>query len=123
MSAINSATGVLPMSDTSHTRERILIPPSPDANAFGSEGAEGAITILSANVGNMDLRCLPYYLKLCRSDVEERIAERIQALRPDVVALQETLPDWMCDRYPVSGPGTTCRNGSPLPQVRRLLGP
>jgi hypothetical protein len=62
-------------------------------------------------------------MKLCRKDAEARIAEGIQQLRPEVVAIQETLPDWLCGRWPVAVPGSTCTDKSGVPQVRRLLGP
>jgi endonuclease/exonuclease/phosphatase family metal-dependent hydrolase len=80
-------------------------------------------TVLSANVGNLDLRCLPYYMKLCRKDVESRLAKNIQELRPDIVAIQETLPDWMCDSWHVAVPGSVCTTQAKVPQIRRLLGP
>jgi hypothetical protein len=84
---------------------------------------DDGFTVLTANVGNLDLRCLPYYLKMCRPDVEARIARSIQELRPDVVAIQETLPDWMCASWPVAVPGSVCAAEADVPQIRRLLGP
>jgi hypothetical protein len=62
-------------------------------------------------------------MKLCRKDVEVRIARNIQALRPEVVAIQETLPHWLCARRPIAVPGSTCTDQTGVPQIRRLLGP
>jgi hypothetical protein len=62
-------------------------------------------------------------MKLCRRDVEARIATSIQALRPDVVAIQETLPDWMCESWPASVVASACTAQAGGPQIRRLLGP
>ena len=94
-----------------------FIPPT-----TGPEAAEG-FTVLSANVGNADPFCLPYVVKLCRRDVEARLAANIRVLRPDVVALQEVLPDWLCEKYPLAAPGSVCAGAHTEPQVRRLLGP
>jgi endonuclease/exonuclease/phosphatase family metal-dependent hydrolase len=81
------------------------------------------ISVLSANVGNSDPRCLPYWLKLCRKDVEARLAKNIKALKPDLIAIQETLPDDLLESFPVALPGNlTYEPGAP-PQIRRLLGP
>jgi hypothetical protein len=85
--------------------------------------SDDSFTLLTANVGNSDPLCLPYYLKLCRKDVETRVAANIQALQPDVVAIQEIMPDYLCERYSVAIPGTICAEPDDIPQIRRLLGP
>ena len=90
--------------------------------SLGRASGDG-FTFLTANVGNSDPLCLPYYLKLCRKDVEARIAANIRALRPGVVAIQETMPYHMCERYPVPVPATICTETEDIPQIRRLLGP
>ena len=83
-------------------------------------------TVLQANVGNAKLSCGDDYIyKLCDVDVEQRIAEQIAQLVPDVVVLQEVVPDALCDGF-VEGDATkVChpvhRAGEPS-QVRRLLG-
>jgi hypothetical protein len=86
--------------------------------------AEGAdhFTILTANVGNVDPRCLPLVFKLCRNDVEAQIAASILSLSPDVVALQETLPTSNCTSLMALDAGNVCSNSSDIPQIRRLLG-
>jgi endonuclease/exonuclease/phosphatase family metal-dependent hydrolase len=99
-----------------------VMPTESEGNTYAGVTADG-FTVLSANVGNLDLRCLPYYMKLCRGDVESRISKNIQELQPDVVAIQETLPDWMCDSWPVAVPGSICTTQAEEPQIRRLLGP
>ena len=82
-----------------------------------------ALTVLTVNVGNTSPLCWPYFVKLCRKAVETRIARNLQALRPDVVAIQETLPPWMCENRRLTLPGSVCAGSSDVPQVRRLLGP
>ena len=83
-------------------------------------------TVLQANVGNAKLSCGDDYIyKLCDVDVEQRIAAQIAQLAPDVVVLQEVVPDALCDGF-VEGDATkVCdpvhRAGEPS-QVRRLLG-
>jgi endonuclease/exonuclease/phosphatase family metal-dependent hydrolase len=100
-----------------------FVMPATGATETGVDVNSDSFTVLTANVGTGDPRCLPYYMKLCRKDVEARIANNIQALRPDVVAIQETLPHWLCARWPVTVPGSTCTDQTGVPQVRRLLGP
>jgi endonuclease/exonuclease/phosphatase family metal-dependent hydrolase len=85
------------------------------------DGAD-SFSILTANVGNVDPRCLPLVFKLCRNDVEARIAASIQSLSPDVVALQETLPPSNCTSLMALDTGNVCSNSSDIPQIRRLLG-
>ena len=80
-------------------------------------------TVLTANVGNSDPRCVFQRLKLCRSDVEARLTESLAKLQPEVVALQETLPDHLCEGAPLVDPGSVCAGDHSEPQVRRLLGP
>ena len=84
---------------------------------------EPGFTVLTANIGNADPRCVFQRLKLCRSDVEARLTESLAALRPDVVALQETLPDHLCEGVPPVDNGHVCSEEYAEPQVRRLLGP
>jgi endonuclease/exonuclease/phosphatase family metal-dependent hydrolase len=55
--------------------------------------------------------------------VERRVVRNLQALRPDVVAIQEALPLWMCEKQRWHLPGSACRGNDGLSQVRRLLGP
>lgn len=85
-----------------------------------------AYTLLQANIGNVDPVCsLQARSKLCRQDVEDRIASRIKALRPALVSLQEVLPDWICREGRASGNGLVCKGYQSRPvrdQVRRLLG-
>ena len=47
-----------------------------------------SLTVLTVNVGNTAPWCWPYVVKLCRKDVETRIAQNLQALRPELVAIQ-----------------------------------
>lgn len=97
--------------------------------ACPAEPERVAFTFLQANVGNSFLSCdEPYLYKLCEQDVETALRDSIAALAPDVVALQEVLPDGFCDTLPEpeDDPRFVCHpdNQSAEPsQARRLLGP
>ncbi|MBN1659792.1 MAG: endonuclease/exonuclease/phosphatase family protein [Anaerolineae bacterium] len=67
--------------------------------------------------------CWPNVVKLCRRDVEQRLARNIQALRPDLVAIQEVLPEWLCRKWRLALPGSVCAGDDDVPQIRRLVGP
>ena len=100
---------------------------APETSQFTSPSLEqsdaSGFTLLSANVGNGDPRCAFQWLKLCRSDVEARLTASLAELRPEVVALKETLPDHLCEGAPLVDPGNVCGGEYSAPQVRRLLGP
>lgn len=100
---------------------------SPDPSPFSPPELEPpdepGFTVLTANVGNGDPRCVIQLLKLCRSDVEARLTASLAELQAEVVALQETLPDHLCDSAPLVDPGNVCAGEYSEPQVRRLLGP
>ncbi len=78
---------------------------------------------MTVNVGNTSPLCWPYFVKLCRRAVETRIARNLQALHPDLVGIQETLPPWMCENRRLTLPGSVCAGSPDHPQVRRLVGP
>ena len=82
-----------------------------------------SFSMLSANVGNTSPLCWPYVVKLCRRDVEERLSRNIQALHPDLVAIQEVLPPWLCRKWRFAVPGSACSGDDEAPQIRRLVGP
>jgi endonuclease/exonuclease/phosphatase family metal-dependent hydrolase len=86
------------------------------------QSEQPGFTVLTANVGNGDPRCVFQRLKLCRSEVEARLTESLAELRPEVVALQETLPDHLCEGVPPVDNGHVCSEEYAEPQVRRLLG-
>ncbi len=83
---------------------------------------DSQITLLSANVGNLDLRCRNVLNNLCYKDVEQRIADSIKELDPDIVTLQEVLAPWQCENYVEKNPKKICYNKQEIPQARRLLG-
>ncbi|MCC7072998.1 MAG: hypothetical protein IT383_16875 [Deltaproteobacteria bacterium] len=99
------------------------------ASACPAEQARVAFTFLQANVGNSFLSCdEPYLYKLCEQEVELALRDGIAALAPDVVALQEVLPNGFCDTLaePEDDARFVCHpsNRSDEPsQARRLLGP
>lgn len=86
-------------------------------------------TLLQANVGTSLLACdQPYVYKLCEQGVEDAVREHIAALTPDVIALQEVLPDGFCDTLavPEEDPRFVCHPdnaGAEPSQARRLVGP
>ena len=86
----------------------VIRPWSPASDAFetpnlGKQPGTG-FTVLTANVGNADPRCAFQLLKLCRKDVERRLTASLAELRPELVALQETLPDHLCEDVPPVDP-------------------
>ena len=86
------------------------------------------VHVLQANVGNVDHRCHndEYLVNLCRVDVEQRLAENIQALSPDIISLQELVSDKQCEAFTEEDPRRVChpdhRAEEPT-QARRLVGP
>jgi hypothetical protein len=57
------------------------------------------VRVLQANVGNVNatpLGCGDQAVKLCLLPVEQRVIERLRALDPEVVLLQEVLPTLVC---------------------------
>lgn len=88
-------------------------------------GANRYLKVLQANVGNVDLGCQGAYYKLCYQDAENRIATNVAAKNPDVVFLQEVLPDWVCRNGAASGSNQVCygyQTRTVRDQARRLLG-
>jgi hypothetical protein len=91
--------------------------------------AREPFTLLQANVGNTLLACQEGYIfKLCEVSVENAIRDNIAQLRPDVIALQEVLPDEACasideqDRQLVCHPDHAGEGDSATTQIERLLG-
>jgi hypothetical protein len=84
------------------------------------------LRILSANVGNSSLNCQGVYNnKLCEISVEKAISNNIQALKPDIVFLQELLHPSQCSGWTELNHQKVCYLGnlqSESNQARRLLG-
>ncbi len=99
------------------------------ASGCPAEPARVPFTLLQANVGTSLLACdAPYVYKLCEKSVEDALRENIARLDPDVVALQEVLPDGFCDTLaePEDDPRFICHPdnvGDEPSQARRLVGP
>lgn len=72
------------------------------------------VRLLSVNVGNQSLFCLGYKYKLCQQEVEDRLREQIELIRPDIVSFQELLSPEQC----INSSSTICQGL----QARRLLG-
>lgn len=82
----------------------------------------GELSVLSANIGNSNLRCKKYFWKLCIAEVENNIKQNINVLEPDIVILQELLPYEACAVHPTENPAIVCSKYSPDDhQVDRLL--
>jgi triacylglycerol lipase len=93
--------------------------------AAASPAGQPTWSVLVANVGNVNPSCAEQVFKLCHLAVEDRIAERIAAIDPDVVALTEVLPPELCDDATVSAasPYNSCSlETQEPPQAVRLLG-
>lgn len=61
------------------------------------------LRLLQANVGTALLACDAYVFKLCDADAEAAIAAAVDAIDADVIALQEVLPDAVCDAIDAGG--------------------
>jgi endonuclease/exonuclease/phosphatase family metal-dependent hydrolase len=80
-----------------------------------------SFSVLTANVGNLNLNCRDVLNKLCYKDVEEKISSNIKALNPDIIALQEVLAPWQCDGSETNRK-RVCFDQQITPQARRLVG-
>jgi endonuclease/exonuclease/phosphatase family metal-dependent hydrolase len=96
----------------------------PSAECVDAGTRDITFTLLSANVGTSSLLCEDYVYKLCDREAEATIGARIAALAPDVIVLQEVLPEGFCDQilpetderracFPATDDGTS--------QISRLL--
>ena len=81
-----------------------------------------SFSILSANVGNLSIGCRKVLNKLCYKDIEERIAANIKYLSPDIIALQEVLAPWQCNKIDNKDKNKVCSETQLVPQIRRLVG-
>jgi len=102
----------------------------PLAVAACSSPEPAALRFLQANVGTALLSCDAYVSKLCDAGAEAAIAANIAALDPDVIALQEVLPDTVCDDVDAAGgeadPRRSCHpdvRATEPSQLHRLLPP
>lgn len=89
-------------------------------------GSYHYVKVLQANVGNSALGCEGANWKLCYQTTENNIRDRIAQLAPDVVFLQEVLPDKICRAGAAGSSDKVCYNYSTRTdrardQVRRLL--
>ncbi len=87
--------------------------------------AAAALTVVSANVGNINGACAADKFKLCQPAVEARAAKAIQKIRPDVIGLIELLPDGrQAQRLVGPGYAVSCdqRFGWDCVAVRRASG-
>jgi hypothetical protein len=79
------------------------------------------VNLLQANVGNTALACEGYAFKLCKADVEDRVRDSIAQLAPDLLVLQEVLPDTFCDGFVDDDAARVCGAGREGAQIERLL--
>ncbi len=84
--------------------------------------AQRQYSVMTANVGNGDLACKTYNWKLCRVEIEEKLAAHLEEIKPDIIGLQEVLPTWLCDAQQETNLQKVCAFKQDVPQVRRLLG-
>lgn len=84
--------------------------------------AKDQYSVMTVNVGNSDVDCKPYNWKLCKKGIEQRLAENIQTVAPDIITLQEVLAPWQCEQTKETDPRKVCSETQVVPQVRRLLG-
>jgi hypothetical protein len=99
---------------------------SDEKQATTKAAPEAGFRLLQANIGNIVGDCKAYAYNLCLVQVEQRVADGIAALKPDVLTLQEVTSDAQCEAIDESDPGKVChpdhRSAEPS-QVRRILGP
>jgi secernin len=93
----------------------------------GAPDAPGEVpfTLLSANVGTMQLDCEHYAYNLCEADIEDEAAASIAALSPDIVVLQEVTTEAQCAAIEEQDPSRVChpsRTAEVPAQIDRLLG-
>lgn len=91
-----------------------------------SSSSTTSLSWLQANVGTARLDAEPYVYKLNDVAAEVAIAANIEALRPDVVALQEVLPDRICDALDETDAARSCAasvRADVVRQIDRLLPP
>ena len=90
--------------------------------AASAQGRE--LRVVQANVGNSNVvGCSDQVFKLCLRPVEQRGADALRALRPDLVSFQEILPPDLCRRASSTNPYNLCSGPlEPPSQVTRLLG-
>lgn len=87
------------------------------------EAGKNAFSVLAANVGNLDVfRCDSAIYKLCAADQEQRIADRIARLKPDIALLSEVLAPEQCAGIANPPPWHVCAVHPDGDQARRLLG-
>lgn len=92
--------------------------------AIAATAQARTLVVVQANVGNINVgACSNQAFKLCQRPVEHRAAKALRALKPDVVAFEEILPEKRC----ISDPSTVASNicsspRRPTSQVTRLLG-
>ena len=84
------------------------------------------IRVLTANVGNVNLRLRKKYNnKLSEQKVEHAISRNIQELKPDIVFLQELMHPSQCDDWIETDKNKVCYQAglnAETNQARRLLG-
>ena len=112
--------GLAPRKDASSPE-----PEKPEASTPDAAG-ELQFDLLQANVGNASADCYSYQFKLCSVQVERRIAANLQARAPQVLSLEELVPDTMCAGSTETNTDRVCHpsNLAAEPnQARRLVGP
>lgn len=106
--------------------------PEPTPDSTQPEPEPAILTVLSANVGNLDevfggpCPSEPYHGALCSIDGEEAIRSRLQEVDPDVAILMEVLDADYCDEETWEGdedrPCTGAPDRDPYQQIRRITG-
>lgn len=94
-------------------------------NTTRPTGADRFLKVLQVNVGNVATGCSDASYKLCYQAAEDRMRTNIAAKSPDVVFLQEVLPDWVCRNGAASASNKVCYNyktRAVRDQARRLMG-
>ncbi len=91
-------------------------------NRASPNHTQDQFSVMTANIGNSDLRCYPSKWKLCQLDVEQRLTENLQQVQPDMIALQEVFASYQCQDIQDPADWHVCSIAQDPPQARRLLG-
>lgn len=89
---------------------------------FMPNNTPNSISVLTANVGNLSLGCRSVLNNLCYKEVEQKIADKIKILNPDIISFQELLAPWQCEQIDENNIRKVCSKAQVIPQIRRLVG-
>ena len=113
-----------PTSDAAVAVPDADIDAAPDAEPDAAVPPGTPLVVMSFNVGNPDEMEPHYPLRLSYQSYEDFVRDQIAALQPDIIALQESLPEQTCAAFDEADPLRTCYDAANRPRAAaRMLGP